>query len=390
MIMKRIFFIPVLAIILFSCEKEVSEKQADYFIKMYGSFQLDEGYDAQKTSDGGVIIVGSSERATSGDKDIILIKVDKFGNEASWSPKYFGGDEDDAGYCVKIIDDGYIICGSTTTSNGDLDAIVFKTDTEGNMIGESKTFGGIFDDEAFCIVEKQTGGYMFVGYTSTSFTEKELFVGRIDENLSNFDDSQSVKYNGQIVKIRKLGSTGFMAMGNKYSGGTGNEVEYFYAPINEAGNYSDYVLFDEESGNETFSSFVVNNTDELHMVGTLSNISGTTGKILVNKIQNRQVVSSFTIDETGVFEGKDIALTANGGYAILGTRSIAGDKDIVLYFTDSNGTVLSSKSFGATGDQSAERFIYDENEIIILGRNFYDGNSMITLIKTDSEGNLWE
>jgi len=391
--MKRIIIISLLVSFLFSCEKEVSEKQSDYFIKMYGNYQLDEGFDMQQTVDGGLIIVGSSERTNTG-KDIIMIKVDKYGNEASWSPRYFGGEDDDAGYCVKSISGGYVICGSTTVedANGDknLDAIIFKTDTEGNIIGESKTFGGDYDDEAFCIVEKQSGGFMFVGYTSTSFTESELFVGRVDERLGNFDDSQSVTYNGKILKVRNIGASSYLAMGNKYSGGTGSEVDYFYVPINEDGNYSDYILFDEEDGNETFSSFIVNNTDEIHMVGTLSSLSGANGKILVNKIQNRMVVSSFSINEDGTFEGKDIAITKDGGYAILGTRTLAGDKNIILYFTDANGKVLSSKIFGASGDQIAESFIYGENEIIILGRNSYESNSMITIIKTDLEGNLWE
>jgi hypothetical protein len=390
---KRLFFLPFLFLILFSCEKEISEDQSQYYIKMYGSYLEDIGYDMQATSDGGLIIVGSSQRETSG-KDIILIKVDKYGNQASWSPKYFGTEYDDAGYSIKIINEGYIIAGSVTTANGDKDAIVLKTDMEGNQVGESKTFGGNYDDEAMCIVERYSGGFMFVGYTYTSFIDRQVFVGTVDNNLEDFHDSP-VNYNGVITQIKKNSGGEYLAMGNRYSGGTGSEIDYFYIPLNEDGNYSGdedsyYKSFNELPGNEILSSFVVNPDNEIYMIGTLSNISGTSKKILVNKIINNAISSSFTINQPGLFDGRDITLTTEGNLVILADRTIADNKDIVLYFTDTQGNILSSKSYGGSGNQSAESFIYGENEIVILGTNTYEANSMITLIKTDLLGNLWE
>jgi hypothetical protein len=391
---KRLFFLPFLFLILFSCEKEISEDQSQYYIKMFGSYLEDKAYDMQATSDGGVIIVGSSVRETSG-MDIILIKVDKYGNQASWSPKYFGTDKDDAGYSIKSIDGGYIIAGSVTVEHDgqdDKDAYIFKTDLEGNQMGEGQTFGGIYNDEALSIVEKQTGGYMFAGYrgTSASAADNTLIVTIVNDNLEDPYDTRADD-NGAITQISKLSGEGYLAMGYEVLKGTGAEIGYYYAPLDEDGNFNNGVVkFDEQSGNETFSSFIVNTDNEIYTVGTLSNSSRTSKKIIVNKIIDGVISSSFTIDQSGLSDGKDITLTSNGNLVILGEKTIADNKDIVLYFTDSQGNIISSQSYGGSGNQTAESFVYGENEIVILGSNNYEGNSMITLIKTDLLGNLWE
>jgi hypothetical protein len=96
------------------------------------------------------------------------------------------------------------------------------------------------------------------------------------------------------------------------------------------------------------------------------------------------------IREGGNFEGKAVTEMENGNILLVGDKTVAENKKIILYFISPEGEVLSSKEYGSSGNQSSEALIYQNEQIIILGKNEFEGNSMISLIKTDKEGNVWE
>jgi hypothetical protein len=94
----------------------------------------------------------------------------------------------------------------------------------------------------------------------------------------------------------------------------------------------------------------------------------------------------------GAFAGVDIQEMEDGRVAVLGDRTISKDTDIILYFLNPDGSRNSSKTFGKTGNQTAISLKRTpDGGLIILGNNQQEKtSSMITLIKTDSEGNIWE
>ena len=100
----------------------------------YGSpdeFADDFAQQVQPTSDGGYIVVGSSESSEFGNYDVYLLKTDENGIE-QWSQNY-GLEENASGYSVQqTFDAGYIISGSINSENGN-DAYLIKTDDEGNV-----------------------------------------------------------------------------------------------------------------------------------------------------------------------------------------------------------------------------------------------------------------
>src|SRR6056297_310125 len=73
--------------------------------------------------------------------------------EIIWE-KTFGGEENDQGYCMIETDDGgYAITGSTESKgNGKQDLWVLKLDRDGELQWE-KTFGGEENDQGYCMIE---------------------------------------------------------------------------------------------------------------------------------------------------------------------------------------------------------------------------------------------
>jgi hypothetical protein len=91
------------------------------------SSELAKSIDA--TSDGGYILTGST--STAGNQDILLLKTDRKGNEL-WS-KSFGGQHPDSGTRVKqTTDGGFIIFGTVYFETNPMLCLI-KTDAQGEL-----------------------------------------------------------------------------------------------------------------------------------------------------------------------------------------------------------------------------------------------------------------
>lgn len=99
----------------------------------------DSGADVDTMSDGGFIIVGSTQDSTTINKDLIIIRTNELG-DSLWT-KTFGGEHPDYGYSVcTTLDEGYAICGSTKSYGlGGSDVYLIKTDEYGIMTDLEET-----------------------------------------------------------------------------------------------------------------------------------------------------------------------------------------------------------------------------------------------------------
>ena len=128
--------------------------------KTFGGFVSssgDGGWSVDETDDGGYIITGYTQSLGSGRKDLWLLKTDGQGSKI-WD-KTFGGREDDVGMSVlQSRDGGYIVAGRTASfGKGGDDIWLLKTDSLGEEQW-NETFGGKQDDAGFQVVEL-TDGY---------------------------------------------------------------------------------------------------------------------------------------------------------------------------------------------------------------------------------------
>ncbi|MBT3418042.1 MAG: hypothetical protein HN427_04635 [Flavobacteriales bacterium] len=95
-------------------------------------------HSVRQTSEGGFIILGDSmiSIGNNGNKDIYLIKTDVNGTE-QWSKIYGGIGYEVANSVQQITDGGYILIGSTNSfGNGGYDVYLVKTDGNGNVTAE--------------------------------------------------------------------------------------------------------------------------------------------------------------------------------------------------------------------------------------------------------------
>lgn len=146
--------------------------------KSYGGKEIDEAYQIVPTSDGNFLIVGdtrSSDQdvtAQYGGADVWVIKIDADG-KLIWQKNY-GGSSFDAARAVVKVSNGYVVTGSSRSSDQDVtsnkgqnDIWVIKIDEQGKLIWQ-KSLGGTDVDVAYGITRLQDQSLVIVGESSSS------------------------------------------------------------------------------------------------------------------------------------------------------------------------------------------------------------------------------
>ena len=209
----------------------------------------------------------------------------------------------------------------------------------------AQVYGGTNIDEAHSLVATFDGGYAVTGYTGT------LIPDRADFWLVKIDASGNMEWNQTYGRIER-------------------SVERAYAVVESSdGGYAiaGYTLQDDES-----RDFWLVKTDEY------------------GNMEWNQTYGGIERDEA-----YSLAVTTDGGYAIVGrTASFgAGDLDFWLIKTDEEGNTLWNRTYGGTGNDSAFSLVESSDSgYAIAGFTFSFGEGLgdFWLVKTDEYGMVAE
>jgi hypothetical protein len=306
--------------------------------KTLGGLTNDWGWSIQQTLDGGFIIGGTTTSYGQGPSDGYLIKTSPTGALA-WQGTY-GGSEEEEIYSVQQTDDtGFILAGSTTSfGNGRNDVYLVKTDVSGKTIW-TKTYGGTDKDYASSVQQTLDGGFIVCG---TSFSSNAY--GRYSDIYLLKTDS-----NGLLQWQKKLGSTGWDDEG--YSARQTSDGGYIVTGCfraNAAGNtrlWNVALIKIDANGNMLWQKeFGGLNRD----VGKSVQQTPDGGYIIVGESNSFNIGDKdlyvIKTDQNGTLEwesiyggddddyGRSVQVTPEGGYVIVGTTLSygAGESDYYI------------------------------------------------------------
>jgi hypothetical protein len=180
--------------------------------KTLGGSNHDRGYYVQQTNDDGFIVVGFTEsnngdvQGNHGDKDIWVVKLNSTGI-IQWQ-KTLGGSYWEEAWCVRqTSDNGFIVAGRSNSLDGDvignhgaMDFWVVKLTETGNLEWQ-KSLGGSLDDIPYSIKQTLDGGYIVAGTTNSSDGDVTGFHGSTDYWVMKLSDM------GEIEWQKALGTT---------------------------------------------------------------------------------------------------------------------------------------------------------------------------------------
>jgi len=159
--------------------------------KFFGGSNNDRSYGVVNSHDGGYVMVGASESDDfdishpKGSYDFWAVKVDKNGG-FEWESSFGGTGIDQAEDILATADGGYIITGSTfssdtqvTKNHGQSDVWLIKIDDSGQLLWE-KSYGGAGFDAAHSVRPTLDGGFLVCGNSKS-------FDGDVSENFGEND-----------------------------------------------------------------------------------------------------------------------------------------------------------------------------------------------------------
>ncbi len=204
--------------------------------KFYGGTFTDTPYGVVETEDNGFLIAGSSDSSDvdiSGNKgtyDFWLIKITATG-EMVWEKSYGGSQIDEAWGIVSSGDGNYVMVGSSRSSDNDVsqskgaaDVWVVKINPSGDMIWE-KSYGGSDFDVGRTICKTSDNGFLVIGSSRSSDGNLSVNHGQNDAWIFNIDQNGTMKWEKTIggsqidfgYDIVELGNKAIIAVGESGS-----------------------------------------------------------------------------------------------------------------------------------------------------------------------------
>jgi Secretion system C-terminal sorting domain len=339
--MTRLIALSILAFLFLSTTTVFAQPPDTLWTRTYGGTPPDQGNSVRQTSDGGYIIAGYTDPYGGDFEDVWLIRTDPDGHEI-WSNTFGDGDSHDVGRCVQPTNDGgYIIAGyRDPLGYAEQDLWAIKTDSVGNEVWSYRSIAEDRDRGEF-VIEANDSSFIIAGILVINDENSYIWLIKID---SDGDEVWSRTFGGAGrvqggYCVQQTIDDGFVI-----SGWSNN----FFADL--------YLVKTDSEGNEEWSRSYGGNSTEV---------------------------------------GYSVQQTTDGGFIIAGlTESYgAGDYDVWLIHTDSQGNEVWSRTFGGTDDDWAESVHQTmDGGFLITGytESFGAGGGDAWLIKTDSGGNeVW-
>lgn len=244
--------------------------------RSYGGTADDKANSVRQTTDGGYIIAGST-RSVDGDvtnnhgqEDFWIVKLNPNGNVA-WE-KTLGGSNNDAAACIRQTPDGgYIVVGKSESNDGDItgnngytDVWVVKLDQNGGMQWQ-KSMGGPGMEEISSIELTTDGGYVMTGSISISNSELNYWIVKTD---SAGDIQWSKNYGGSATdkasSLKQTPDGGYVVAGSSNSSdgditGSNGNYNYWVIKLDPSGNLQWQKSFGDSLYDYAFS---IDNTDD--------------------------------------------------------------------------------------------------------------------------------
>lgn len=392
------FFISalILSFFLWSCSdtedvpvtKNLSPKVN--FIKTYGGSKNESAQSIIKTNDGGYIISGFTQ-SVDGDItnkfldnfDALVLKYDSQDN-LEWSSIYGGSDNEKASKIIQDTSGGYILVGFSSSTDGDLssnaganDIWVVKLNSSGSILWQ-KSYGFSGNDYGFSIVQTADGGYFIGGIIDVSASS-----GAGNDR----PEVRSSKHAGGDYWGLRLDSNG-NKIWRRYFGGTFTDSAYDVIETQDNGfllvGSSDSEDVDISSNKGTYDYWIVK----------------------VNKDGDRVWEKSYGGNQ--IDEARSVINSSDGNFLILGdSRSNDGDVsssngagDVWLIKISQDGNLIWEKSYGGSSFDAGRQIISSSvGGYLLTGNsrsldgdlNTNNGQNDVWVIKVDENGKLeWQ
>ncbi|MEN3008726.1 hypothetical protein [Pseudothermotoga sp.] len=315
-----------------------------------------------------VIAVFFSSSYNESDRDVV------------WT-KFLGKMGRDIAYDLTMLDDGIVVVGWTTSSNGtgDQNAMIVKMAKDGKLLWQ-REFGWSGNEGANCVERTKDGGFI-VGIISDSKG------GDTPAEIGN-QDVWILKFNGQgdLLWKKCYGTEGYESIfdivedeGYLFVGYTtknGSE-DFWVVKVNETG---DLVWEKTFGGKDWDCAFAVDSTKDSYFVvgmtkstdGDVTSPHGSSDMWILKLTKQGKLLWQRSIGGVDWDQASDVVALNDGGCVVLGTSwseelSHLRKGNFVFAKFNANGLVELLKSYGGSRDDIAQKLVKLEDGYLLVG-----------------------
>ena len=380
--MKTFYKNLFLTLLIYISANEINYAQAPsiQWQKSLGGTNYEQAESVKQTFDGGYIVAGISTSTNGnvtgnhGFGDFWIVKLTPSGT-IDWQHSYGGSGDDGAFSIEQLPDSGYIIAGSSVSTNGNvtgnhgaLDFWIVRIDKAGILLWQ-KSLGGSSDEIPYDIHHTTDNGFIVAGYTNSN-------NGNVTTN-HGFND----------YWIVKLDSAGGIAWQKSY-GGTDDDKAYSVQQTSDGGyvacGYTRSIDGDVTNNHGDYDYWVI----KLDSAGTLQ-WQHALGGSLDDKAHSVSQTFDGGFIVSGFTASSDSDVTFNHGF-----------EDLWMVKLDSAGTIQWEKSLGGSGVDQAYFIKQTSDSGFIAAGSSYSLDGDVTgnhggydywVVKTDSMGTIeWD
>lgn len=339
--------------------------------KTFGGFGNDIGRSVIQLNDSGYVIAGFTNSYGAGGYDAYVIRTDKAGT-LMWQTT-IGGTDWDFGYDIVESSDGNLVmCGSTTSfGQGNTDGLVAKLNTNGGIIWQ-KYYGGVEEDEFRAVIKTNDNKLALAGMTkSKGDLNGDCYFNKLDLN----GDTVFTRTFGSAGKdyltdlVQKPSNEYIVAGAKTYSANPYTNSAYFNFDLN--GNFNWEGNYNNSNGNENI------------VAATNSQLGDKTAYIRNIPVQSYMMQGSIGVAKnTGIypylaneFGGTEdetilgIDRTRDGGYICVGTTNSFNSFNGDVFIIKQDSTIITTASIVNVKEIAVKQqqfvFTYDEDNLLI-------------------------
>lgn len=151
----------------------------------HGTIYDDEFVSAVECEDGSFALTGLTT-SSSGDKDLWILKTNSTGH-LNWSETVVDSVGNQSGLCIiESSEGGFVVGGYYDEPGGELDpsrhALLYRTDSDGSL-NTSQTFGGVNPNAFHSVIECSDGSLVALGYTSVLEEYEQVYMVKTTSSL---------------------------------------------------------------------------------------------------------------------------------------------------------------------------------------------------------------
>lgn len=348
-------------ILLFATFSLSAQSPSLIWQKAIGGSLYDKAEQVINTFDGGFIIIGSSQSSNfdvgsnRGGYDFFCVKIDFQGN-IEWK-KSLGSNADDNFYSIiQRADSSYIACGQSISSTFDFQGNYGHTDiwlvklSKNGNVVWKRNYGGSLNDYARKIINTTDGGFAVVGTTESSDHDVVNSISFLDAWVLKFDNTEQLQW-------------------TRCLGGGSNEYGFSVKETSDGG----FVI----CGNTT--SYLTGANNYGMMDGFVAKLNSS-GNILWQK----------TYGGTDNDHFRTVLITSNGNIVAAGetysgdfdavNNHYEGNRDYLVVYMNANGEKIWSNCYGGSNNDYSREVINSTDGNLVLSGETYsnDGNSTYT------------